>query len=103
MSMPENQRLDLERILGLVTDAMSAAYSGENPDTAAGAILASKNPTALEVAAARRENQEAHGGGTPETLDNTLKPSTVPEAVVRMREMIDEILVAAERRLESDK
>jgi hypothetical protein len=103
MSMPENQALDLQRILGLVTDAMSAAYLGEDPDTAAAALLASKNPTARELSAARHENQEVHGGGTPETLPGTRPPAPTPETVVRLRGMIDGILVAAERRLDSDK
>lgn len=101
--MSENQALDLQRILGLVTDAMSAAYLGEDPDTAAAGMLASKKPTARELAAARRENQQAHGGGTPETPPGIMKPSPAPEEVVRMRGMIDDVLVAAERQLDSNK
>jgi hypothetical protein len=103
MSMPENQALDLERILGLVTDAMSAVYLEVDPDVAAAALLAIKNPTARELAAARRENQEVHGGQTPKTFLGILQPSPPPASVVRLREKIDEVLVAAERRIDSNK
>lgn len=101
--MPVNEPLDLERILDLVTYAMSAAYLSEDTQAAAAALLTSKNPTMRELSAARRENQEVHGGGAPIIIPGLREPSPTPEAVVIMRERINDILAAAERRLESIK
>lgn len=99
MAMSDDQPLDLERILGLVGDAMTAAIHGVDPNVAAAAIFNAKRPTARELAAARHENQEVHGGGTPEILRDFMAPSPVPEETARLRRMIDDILVAAEGQL----
>ncbi|CAN7554243.1 hypothetical protein LJR013_003966 [Pseudarthrobacter oxydans] len=97
--MFDDQPLDLERILDLVGDAMTAAIRGVDPNVAAAEILNAKRPTARELAAARRENQEVHGGGTPEILRDFMAPSPVPEETARLRRMIDDVLVAAEGQL----
>lgn len=99
--MPDDQSLNLERIMDLVADASAASLWGIAPDVAAAEIVKVRRPTLRELAAARRENQEVNGAGTPEILRTILPPSPVPEEVVRLRRMIDEVLVAAERQLGS--
>lgn len=99
--MSDDQPLDLVRTLDLVGDAMTAVLRGIDPNIAAAETLKAKRPTARELAAARRENQEVHGGGTPDVLRDMMPPSPVPEEVARLRRLIDDVLVAAERQLGS--
>ena len=65
-------------------------------------LIGTRRPTARELAAARQQNQEVHSGLTPEPLLGLLPPRPVPEDIVLLRRMIDDILVAAERQLGSD-
>ncbi|WP_404501110.1 hypothetical protein [Arthrobacter sp. GAS37] len=93
--------LAYERVLNLVSDAQVAALRGVDPNVAAVEIVELRRPTARELATARHENQEAHGGGMPEILRGIVAPAPITEDEARMRRMIDDILVAAERRLPS--
>ena len=97
--MSENQALDHERVMDLVADALTASIAGTDPESTAVELVKVKQPTLRELAAARSENHDIHGGGTPEALRNLLPPSPVSEEVARLRRMIDDVLVAAEGRL----
>lgn len=97
--MSENGPLDLERIMGLVGDAMALLSQGVSVSEAASTLVTRSKPSVREIAAARQQNHEVHGGGTPEILRPFFKPTPVPEDVLRMRRMIDEVLTDAERRL----
>lgn len=97
--MSDDQPIELTRIMDLVGYALQASVLGIDPNTVASALLELKRPTARELAAARRENQEVHGSGTPEILRDFVQPSPIPEDVARLRRMVDDILVAAQQQL----
>jgi hypothetical protein len=96
----DDEPLRMDRIMDLVGDAMAASFFGVHPDAAAAEIVGRRRPSARELAAARRQNQEVHSGQTPEVLRQFMPPTPVPEDVVRLRRMIDDVLVAAERQVE---
>lgn len=87
--------------MGLVGDALTASIHGADPADAASWIIANKRPTQRELVAARRENQELHGGGTPDVLRQFFPPTPIPEEIARLRRMIDDVLAAVERQLNS--
>lgn len=99
--MSDNEPLHADRVMGLVGDALTASMHGTNPAVAASWIIATKRPTQRELVAARRENQELHGGGTPDVLRQFLPPIPIPEEIARLRRMIDDVLAAIERQLNS--
>lgn len=99
VAMSDDQPIELTRIMDLVGYALQASVLGIDPNTVASALLELKRPTARELAAARRENQEVHGSGTPEILRDFVQPSPIPEDVARLRRMVDDILVTAQQQL----
>lgn len=101
-AMVDDQLLDLMRVMDIVGVALSAALLGRDPNVAAAEILETKSPTARELAAARRENHELHGGGgQPEAPSGSLPTLPVPEDVAHLYRLIDDVLVAAERQFNS--
>lgn len=98
--VPTDQALNLESVPCLVAYAMRAAYLGKDPHAAAAALLSSKSPTAAELSAARKQNHEVHGG-TSADITYPGQPSPTPETVELIRDLINDILSAAERKLES--
>jgi hypothetical protein len=87
--------------MNLVAEAMKAAYFGMAPNAAAAEIVEAQRPTALELASARRENQEVHGGHATANLRGVIPATPVPDEVVRIRQLIDDVLAAAEQQLGS--
>lgn len=87
-------RLDLQRLLDIVGDATQAVLLGEHPEVAAIKIIAARAPTARELAAAREQSQESLSGLTPEPLRSLMPPKPVDGEIVRLRRMVDDVLVA---------
>ena len=90
------QPLDLERIMMLVADAMEPVVNGGDHGVAAAILVGRHHPTLDELEAARRENLEVHGAGTPEILRQAGLPDLpISPDVLRLRQGIDDVLVAA--------
>lgn len=87
--------------MNLVTEAMKAVYFGAAPNVAAAEMVKAQRPTALELASARRENQEVHGGHTAANPGVVMPSRPVPEEVVRVGQLIDDVRAAAEHQLRS--
>ncbi|MDX6197401.1 MAG: hypothetical protein QOJ79_552 [Actinomycetota bacterium] len=97
-----DQPLDAIRVMELVAGAMESAMLGMSSVDAAAQLVQAKQPSLRELAAARRENFEVHGAGTPDILRELgMAPSPVPPEVLRMRTAIDDVLTAAERQMEA--
>ncbi len=89
--------LDPVRVVTLVADAVEDVLSGHDPAGAARKLLARRRPDLRELAAARAENLELHGGGTPDVLKEVgITAAPVPPSVLRLRRSVDEVLLAAE-------
>lgn len=89
--------LDPLRVVTLVADAVEDVLSGRDPAGAARQLLAQRHPTLQELAAARMENLEVHGGGTPDVLRQVgFASAPVPPSVLRLRRGVDEVLLAAQ-------
>lgn len=98
-----NEPLDLERVMTLVTDALTDVMLGIDPWEGARQLLERRRPTLQELGAARRENFEVHGGGMPEILKRVgFVAEPVPPEVLQMRRAIDDELHAATTFLCSD-
>ena len=95
--MTEDPVLSLERVMLLVGDCMEVGRLGQDPRQAAREIVARIRPSLREVAAARRENQDLHGGGTPEPLRQFVAASPIPEDIARLRRVIDDVLAEIHR------
>jgi len=98
--MSDGEPLDLERVMGLVADAMEAVYLGYPLDRAA-RLIASTARDRRELAAARNENLQVHGGGYPPEISDEVRkamgPAPAPPEFLRLRQAIDEVLAEAER------
>lgn len=82
--------------MGLVADAMEAVLLGL-PEGETIERLAGKASSRHELRAARQENHEAHGGGTPDVLRAAGMDSIpVPTEVLQLRRAIDELLAKSE-------
>lgn len=90
--------LDLQRIMTLVADAMEHHLLGASVQEAAALLVEGRRPTARELAAARRENHEVHGGAVPVELSQVgLQPTPVPAEIASLRRSIDQVLTEAAR------
>lgn len=96
-----DEPLYMDRVLDLMIDAMVAALHEIDPEIAATDLLQMRHPIARELVAARQQNHEVHGGGTPDILREFMPSQPVPEDIARLRRRIDDVLVAAQRQLGS--
>lgn len=88
--------LDLERVMTLVADAAGSVLLGLPTQDAARALIDRRRPSALELAAAGRENHEVHRGQDhPILLAAGLPPVAVPDDVVRLERAVADVLAAA--------
>lgn len=86
-----SQPLDAVRVMALVGDALEHVRLGRDFASAAAMLVQKRRPSRRELAAARRENLEVHGGG-PDLSRYELNRCQV----LRLRNAIDEVLAAAE-------
>lgn len=92
-----DEPLELARIIALGADAMEDTVLEREPHAAAVRLVERHQPSLRELAAARRENLEAHSGTTPDVIRAAgFGPVQVPPEVLQMRRAIDEVLAAAE-------
>lgn len=103
--MSEQQEpLDLQRIMALVADTVAYVLLGAPPAVAAQALVDQQHPTARELAAAARENDDMHSGrDEPILLAAGFAPAVVPEEVVRLRRAVDEVLRIAHNLLQGER
>jgi hypothetical protein len=103
MSEPQ-EPLDLQRVMALVADTVEYLLLGAPPAVAAQALDDRQHPTACELAAAGRENDDMHSGrDDPILLAAGFAPTVVPEEVVRLRRAVDEVLRIARHLVQDER
>lgn len=103
MSEPR-EPLDLQRVMALVADAVEHLLLGAPPAVAAEALVDRRHPTARELAAASRENDDMHSGrDDPILLAAGFAPTVLPEKVVRLRRAVDEVLRIAHNLVQGER